>query len=141
MGLLQVLLWVCVAYFVAMAAAHWTDFKVPFLFIYYDVPSMAYQNKIISFCCLTYVSLFATAAMYPPAVPAALASLATTVLGLTAVTSSDALISAMGKGSSTSMYRTQTAAIGGLLLVLTGLYLISTPSTGARGGKTPARRA
>ena len=35
------------AYFLCMATAHVTDFKVPILFVYFDVPSTFYQNKII----------------------------------------------------------------------------------------------
>ncbi len=48
-GLLWLVLNANVAYFVAMAIAHWVGFKVPVLFIYYDTPYYAYQDKIISF--------------------------------------------------------------------------------------------
>ena len=38
-----------VAYFCAMAVAHFFGIKWPLLFVYYDVPFHAYQDKIISF--------------------------------------------------------------------------------------------
>ena len=44
------LLWAGVAYFLGMATAHVTDFKTPTCS--FDVPSMFYQNKIISFACV-----------------------------------------------------------------------------------------
>jgi hypothetical protein len=53
--LLQLALLAGVAYFLAMSAAHFTSFKVPVLFIYYDTPFYEYQDKIISFCAFTYV--------------------------------------------------------------------------------------
>ena len=36
-------------YFLAVSAAHMLDLKVPMLFVYYSLPSYAYQDKIISF--------------------------------------------------------------------------------------------
>lgn len=49
-NLLSLALFAGVAYFVAMSVAHFVGFKIPVLFIFYDVPSNAYQDKIISFC-------------------------------------------------------------------------------------------
>ncbi len=45
---------VCTIYFVCMAIAHFFGIKVPILFVYYDIPFHAYQDKIISFCIATY---------------------------------------------------------------------------------------
>jgi hypothetical protein len=36
-------------YFLMVAVAHFFALKVPFLYIYYDLPSEAYQDKIIAF--------------------------------------------------------------------------------------------
>lgn len=36
-------------YFLCVAIVHMIDFKIPVLFIYYDVPSYSYQDRIISF--------------------------------------------------------------------------------------------
>jgi hypothetical protein len=56
-ALLKLALLAGVGYFCAMAAAHWASFKVPVLFIYFDVPFYEYQDKIISFCAFTCVSV------------------------------------------------------------------------------------
>ncbi|HEX8947945.1 MAG TPA: hypothetical protein VF790_03215 [Dissulfurispiraceae bacterium] len=47
-----VLKWLLLAgavYFLAVAIAHMVGTKVPLLFVYYDVPSYEYQDRIISF--------------------------------------------------------------------------------------------
>ena len=36
------------AYFLAVSGAHFFEFKVPLLYIFYDLPSTLYQDKIIS---------------------------------------------------------------------------------------------
>ncbi|MEH2500446.1 hypothetical protein V1294_006925 [Bradyrhizobium sp. AZCC 1678] len=69
------LLWAGVAYFCCMAAAHFVGFKMPLLFIYYDAPFYAYQDKIIAFAVVAYICLFYSAARIPDVVPAALAAL------------------------------------------------------------------
>ena len=50
-----------VIYFSCMALAHYFGFKVPVLFVYYDTPFFAYQDKIISFSVCAYIALFALA--------------------------------------------------------------------------------
>ena len=45
--LLQWSLLACTAYFLAMSTAHFIGFKVPVLFVYWDVPSNHYQDMII----------------------------------------------------------------------------------------------
>ena len=47
-----------VIYFILMALAHFFSVKVPVLFIYYDVPYHAYQDRIISFAVCAYVIFF-----------------------------------------------------------------------------------
>lgn len=37
------------AYFLCVSIVHFLSIKVPFLFIYFNVPSYAYQDRIISF--------------------------------------------------------------------------------------------
>lgn len=129
-----ILLWSGVAYFLCMAAAHVTDFKVPVLFVYFDVPSTFYQNKIISFTCLTYVTLFVFAAIQGTTIPAAV-SMLTTALGLAYVNLSEALHSEIRKRDSelkaglvwyrrdTLAYWTQTVMIAGYAIVLAALAL------------------
>jgi hypothetical protein len=62
-----------------MSIAHFFGLKLPILFVYYDTPYYAYQDKIISFAVVAYICLFVSAARSRDVVPAALAriSLAT----------------------------------------------------------------
>jgi hypothetical protein len=111
-----------VAYFVSMSAAHWTGFKVPLLFIYFDTPFYAYQDKIISFCAGTYAILFFAAARHRVVVPYAIASLALTTIGLSAINASEDLSNVLPKGHSTKAYWLQTGVIGALTMGLAVLY-------------------
>ena len=122
--LLRYSLWCGVAYFCCMAMAHFFGLKYPLLFVYYDVPFYAYQDKIISFAVVAYVCLFANAALHRVAVPAALAALGMTVAGLSAVNLSDALASVL-EGRSTFAYWLQTALIACYFVWLLALYVKS----------------
>jgi len=119
--LLRLALWAGVAYFCCMAVAHFFGLKYPLLFIYYDVPFYAYQDKIISFAVVAYVCLFANAALHRSGVPAAITALGFTVLGLSAVNVSDALGSVLD-GRSTLAYWLQTGLIAAYFATLIGLY-------------------
>jgi hypothetical protein len=121
-----------VAYFCCMAVAHFFGLKVPLLFVYYDVPFHAYQDKIISFAVVAYVCLFATAARHPVAVPAALIALGATVAGLAAVNLSAALAAVLA-GRSTFAYWLQTGLIGGYFLWLLALFVASGAGTRLTG--------
>jgi hypothetical protein len=116
--ILNLLLWAGVAYFCCMAVAHFFGIKVPILFVYYDTPYYAYQDKIISFAVVAYICLFASAARSPEGVFAALVAIWVTVVGLCAVNLSDALQSVLS-GKSTLAYWLQTAAIAIYALCLT----------------------
>lgn len=115
--ILKLLLWAGVAYFCCMAVAHFFGIKVPILFVYYDTPYYAYQDKIISFVVVAYICLFASAARSGE-VAFALVAIWVTVLGLCAVNLSDALHSVLG-GKSTLPYWLQTVAIAAYALCLT----------------------
>lgn len=125
--LLHVSLIACIAYFLCMSVAHFLGFKVPILFVYWNVPSNHYQDMIISFCAFNYAVLFAAALQLPQAVPYALLALAVTVLGLSAVNLSADLRQQI-KGGSTAAYWAQTGMIAGLLGWLTALYLQVAPA-------------
>lgn len=99
------------AYFVCMALAHFFGLKWPLLFIYYDTPFYAYQDKIISFAVTAYIALFWLASRSRDAVPAALLVLALTVLGLASVNFSSALDSVLEPGQGTVTYWAQTLLI------------------------------
>ncbi len=111
-----------VAYFCCMASAHFFGVKVPVLFVYYDTPFYAYQDKIISFAVCAYVALFYSASQHRSAAPGAIIVLALTILGLSAVNLSDDLASVLSEGQSTVPYWLQTVAIGLYLVVLLTLY-------------------
>ena len=49
-------------YFLAVATAHMLGIKVPMLFIYFNVPSYAYQDRIISFLAFGWAMFLFTAA-------------------------------------------------------------------------------
>jgi len=56
-------------YFCCMAVAHYFGIKQPLLFVYYDTPFYAYQDKIISFAVVSYIALFYSAAQHRAVVP------------------------------------------------------------------------
>ncbi len=110
------------AYFVFMAIAHFFGIKLPILFIYYDTPYYAYQDKIISFAVVAYVALFYSAAKHRDVAFLAIIVLALTVAGLSAVNVSDALADVLEADRSTLPYWLQTGAIAFYLLILVVLY-------------------
>lgn len=111
------------AYFCCMAVAHFFSFKVPILFIYYDTPFYAYQDKIIAFAVCAYIALFYSASRHRAVALNAIVVLALTVLGLVSVNVSNALQSVLKQGQSTLPYWLQTLAIGLYLAILLFLYI------------------
>ncbi|RDH82933.1 MAG: hypothetical protein DIZ80_11755 [endosymbiont of Galathealinum brachiosum] len=111
------------AYFCCMATAHFFSFKVPILFVYYDTPFYAYQDKIISFAVCAYIALFYSASQHRAVALNAIIVLAITVLGLSSVNLSNELASVLKEGQSTMPYWLQTGAIAFYLAVLSGLYI------------------
>lgn len=115
--LLKVLLMALIGYFLSMSAAHFIGYKVPLLFIYYDVPSEVYQDKIISFCAFSY-AMFAFAALRArAAVIPFIIAMAGVVVGLSLVNLSPSLREIIGEAS-TLMYWAQTAVIGLIVVIL-----------------------
>ena len=135
-----------VVFFLVMGTAHFFGIKVPPLFVYWDPPYFAYQDKIISFTLLTYAALFLAAARHRVIIPYALFSIFTTCGGLAVVTVSEALDQTLTAGTTTTEHWTitwqaisESAAAGlqtgpywaivGILfayaLTLLGLYLAS----------------
>ena len=112
-----------VACFSCMAAAHYFSIKVPILFVYYDTPFYAYQDKIISFAVCAYIALFYSASQHRSVALNAIIVLAITVFGLSSVNVSDSLASVLHEGQSTTPYWLQTGAIAFYLAVLLALYI------------------
>lgn len=111
------------AYFVCMAIAHFFGIKLPILFVYYDTPFYAYQDKIISFAVCAYVGLFYSASKHRDVALTAIVVLALTVIGLSAVNVSSALASVLSAGQSIMPYWLQTGAIAVYVAVLLVLYV------------------
>lgn len=111
------------AYFCCMAVAHFLGFKLPILFVYFDTPFYAYQDKIISFAVCAYIALFYSAAKHRDVALNAITVLAITVAGLCAVNLSEALNSLLEPGQSLLPYWLQTGMIAFYCLILLGLYL------------------
>lgn len=111
------------AYFICMAIAHFFSIKVPVLFVYYDTPFFAYQDKIISFAVCAYVALFHAASRHRDIALSAIIVLAITVFGLSAVNVSEALATVLEPGQSTLPYWLQTGAIAGYVVALVVLYI------------------
>lgn len=63
--LLKTLLLAGFAYFFSMAAAHMIGWKAPGLFIYFDIPSYAYQDRIISVLAMGWSLFFLQAGLNP----------------------------------------------------------------------------
>ena len=110
------------AYFLCMAVAHYFGIKVPVLFVYYDTPFYAYQDKIISFAVCAYVGLFYSASRDRSVAPTAIVVLAITVLGLVSINLSSALSSLLEQGQSTLLYWLQTGFIAVYVVVLVMAY-------------------
>ena len=110
-------------YFCCMAIAHYFGIKVPVLFVYYDTPYYAYQDKIISFAVCAYIALFYSASQHRDVALNAIIVLAITVLGLSSVNVSSALASVLQEGQSTVPYWLQTGAIAFYLVILLALYI------------------
>lgn len=120
--MLRVSLLAGAAYFCCMAVAHFFGIKQPLLFVYYDTPFYAYQDKIIAFAVVSYIALFYSAARHRAVVPAALFVLGVTALGLASVNVSEALAAVLDEGQSTAPYWIQTALIALYFVWLLFLY-------------------
>ena len=111
-----------VAYFTFMALAHFFEIKVPILFVYYDTPFYAYQDKIISFSVCAYIGLFYAATRSRENALIAIIVLGLTALGLSAVNISSALSEVLFEGQTTTPYWVQTSMIFGYLIFLLFLF-------------------
>lgn len=60
--ILNLLLYAGAVYFLCVALVHILGVKIPGLFVYYNVPSYSYQDRIISFLSLGWAAFFFLAA-------------------------------------------------------------------------------
>jgi len=105
-----------------MAVAHFLGRKYPLLFVYYDTPFYACQDKIISFTVLAYVALFYQASRSRESIPAALVVMGLTILGLARINLSEDLAQVLEPGQSTMPYWIQVGLFAVYWLVLAGLW-------------------
>lgn len=112
-----------VVYFCMMAVAHFFGFKLPILFVYFDTPFYAYQDKIISFAVCAYIGLFLSAVRHRDVALNAIIVLGVTVIGLAAVNLSADLQLVLKSGQSLLPYWLQTIAIAVYCLLLLFLYV------------------
>ena len=124
--LLRALLLICVAFFACMGLAHFFGQKIPVLFVYWDPPFYAYQDKIIAFTLITYMALFFGASRHAIMVPYALVSIWGTVIGLSLVNLSSDLAAVLS-GATTLWYWLITATFAGLAALLTYLWRSEAP--------------
>ncbi len=125
-NLLRGLLLVVSAFFLAMASAHFLGLKYPLLFVYYDVPFYAYQDRIIAAILLPYAILFFATSRHKLLLPYTLVALWITIFGLSYINQSADLALVLD-GQSPQIYWLQTAAFAALALVLTILALKEKP--------------
>ena len=120
-NILQGSLAVCTAYFICMSVAHFFSFKYPILFIYWDTPFYAYQDKIISFCAALYAALFYEAFADPEHLSGLAArSMLITTIGLSLVNVSDELNQVLDpKNNNLMFYWAQTIFISFIGMWLT----------------------
>jgi len=121
--ILRALLVIGAALFGAMAFSHWNQIKVPLMFVYYDVPSTPYQDKIIAFCLIAYALFFVGAALNRGTVPYAWAALVAAVVGLSGVNLSADLAAAIPEGGTTLWYWAQTAVFAVFAGLIGWLFL------------------
>lgn len=124
--LLRGLLLLISAYFLAMASAHFLGLKYPLLFVYYDTPFYAYQDRIIAATLLPYAVMFFAASRHKLLLPYALFALWVTIFGLSYINQSAELALVLD-GQGTQIYWLQTAAFAALALVLTLLTIKEKP--------------
>lgn len=110
-------------YFCCMAIAHFFGIKVPILFVYYDTPFYAYQDKIISFAVCAYIVLFYFASKHLDVALGAIVVLALTVLGLSMINIDENFLRLLKPEQSTLPYWLQTITIGIYAVVLIVFYI------------------
>lgn len=90
-AVLKWLLFVGAIYFLAISIVHMLRIKVPLLYVYYDVPSYGYQDRIISFLSFGWSVFLFTASIDPvknrPAVRAILIAGLAAIFGLNVINS------------------------------------------------------
>lgn len=110
-------------YFALVALAHTLGIKWPVLFIYFDVPSHAYQDQIIGFLCLGWGLFFHAAARDPQGNRALVASLLAAglaaALGIAAINVRTDFVSLTGGAGAFAYWLGAAGALAYWVIVLT----------------------
>ena len=79
---LQVAFMAGAVYFFAISVVHALGLKVAGLYIYYNIPSLQYQDDIISFLSFGWAMFFYTASRHPDVAPGAVIAAVVALLGI-----------------------------------------------------------
>lgn len=100
-------------YFTSVALCHAIGWKFPGFFVFYDIPSTPYQDRIISFLAFGWAVFFFTAASDPTKNRALIRPIliagAVAIIALAMIISSNEITRAV---ASTTMYWVQTGMLG-----------------------------
>ena len=127
----KILKWLLLAggvYFLAVSVAHMLGSKIPFLFIYYSVPSYGYQDKIISFLAFGW-SVFLLAASFDPennqlAIKAILIAGIGAIFGLNVINSSTDF-QTLSPAINPSVFKMETLGLSAYVAALIYFYFLS----------------
>ena len=126
---LKWLLLIGALYFLAVAIAHMLGTKVPLLFVYFDVPSYGYQNKIISFLSFGWSAFLFAASLDPvknrDAVKAILIAGIGAIFGLNVINSSTDF-HALSPDIRPSVFQIETLGLSAYVAALIFFYFLST---------------
>jgi len=116
-------------YFLAVSIAHMLRIKVPLLFIYYNVPSYGYQDRMISFLSFGWSVFLFTASRDPlqnrGAVKAILIAGLGAIFGLTAINSITDF-RALSPEIDTSVFGVETLGLSAYVAALIYYYFLAT---------------
>lgn len=127
--MLKWLLLVGAVYFLAIAVVHMLRMKIPLLFVYFDVPSYGYQDRIISFLSFGWSTFLFMAARDPiknrDAVKAILISGLGAIFGLTVINSVTDF-RALSPDINPSVFRIETLGLSVYVAALIFSYFLTT---------------
>lgn len=110
------------AYFFFISIFHILGIKIPGFFIYYDIPSYPYQDKIISFLAFGWALFFYSASKIKEVIPFVLVSCFVALLSLANINSSTDFYALSNSANSTPFW-IQTAILLVYVSWLTVFYL------------------
>jgi hypothetical protein len=127
--ILKLLLLAGALYFLAVAIVHMLGTKVPMLFVYFNVPSYAYQDRIISFLSFGWSAFLFSAALDPlqnrHAVKAILIAGLSATFGLNVINAVTDFHT-LSPDIDPSVFRMETLGLSAYVAVLIYFYFLAT---------------